>query len=566
MIGSTLKLERLFLHFFDTHFIADKGSAAEKQSFFDEMRFATRLAVASAGQVYIPASSYFESPMCRKIVDELDDLVDLGFIGLAGSAINLDEYLRERQDEDFYRKGSAQHSWYRAHHDAALRMPYERRKRSATRDVTDHWRQCVEDESLARKLRNAVDFSISSIESRLERVPDEIGLLAFIPEHVFEILDSKNLSPLIRARIRSVINEGYFESYTRDLGCGVVVDLHHLASDFQVPSYGQNLSYTKMLRFLRSESRVKEFSQCDTGRLFQFGKEAVWQAALASAVTYVGTQISTPPITTSMTTSNATLVNQLSSSKNAMISVLCIAAAHVEFAATSRQLTAKFGEGKTKSIADGEHYVVEFTDPVSKVLWYLAGQQFQGLVDAALNVLAIAQKLNPTITLMVGMCMGMPKKNLSVGTVIVPNEVVAYDHQRETANGIQFRPHGDRVHLRLHGLAQIVSAADRSYKVVVDKGLASASIKIENSESELILEIEKHAPDVVAFDMEGSGFYRSAGRECLWIKAIADNGESQNSTEADRAEKHKIQAGATENSVDFAIALVREFVCASANT
>jgi len=98
----------------------------------------------------------------------------------------------------------------------------------------------------------------------------------------------------------------------------------------------------------------------------------------------------------------------------------------------------------------------------------------------------------------------------------------------------------------------------------VDKGLACASVKIENSESELISKIEEHAPDVVAFDMEGSGFYRAAGRESLWIKAIADSGESQNSTEAGRGEKHQIQASATDNAVDFAIALVREFVDANA--
>ena len=565
MISSNLKLQRLFLHFFDTHFIADKGSAAERPSFFEEMRFATRLAVASADRVYIPAASYFESPLCRQIVDGLDDLVDLGFIALAGSAINLDEYLRERQDEDFYRIGSVQHSWYRAHHDAALRIPYERRKRSATRDISAHWRQSVEDESLARKLRNATDYAILSVESRLERVPEEIGSLAFIPEHVFEILDSRNLSPLIQSRIRSVINEAYFESYTRDLDCGVVVDLHHLASDFQIPSCGQNLSYSKMLRFLRGEDRVKEFSQCDTGHLFQFSKEAAWQSALVSSVTYVGAQIGVPLISKSVTISSAEMINQLSLSKEALVKVLCIAAAHVELEAASRQLTATFGGGKTKSIADGRYYVVEYVDSVNKVRWYLAGQSFQGQVDAALNVSDIIHAINPTITLMVGMCMGMPKKKLGVGTVVVPNEVIAYDHRRETANGIQFRPHADRVNLRLYALAKIVSTSDRVYKVIVDKGLASASVKIEDSKSELISIIEEHAPDVVAFDMEGSGFYRSAGPDCLWIKAVADSGESQNSTEADRAEKHQIQASATGNSVDFAIALVREFVEASAN-
>lgn len=562
MISPNLKLDKLFLHFFDTHFIEDKGSAAEKPWFLEEMRFATRLAIASADRVYIPAASYFESPVCRQVLDGLDDLVDLGFIALAGSAINLDEYLRERQDEKFYRIGSVQHSWYRAQHDAALRMPYERRKRSATRDVTTHWQRCVEDESLARKLRNATESAILSVESRLGRVIEEIGPLAFIPEHVFEILDSNNLSPLIRARIRSVINEGYFESYTRDLECGVVVDLHHLASDFQIPSYGHNLSYSKMLRFLRAEDQVNEFAQCSTSRLFQFGRDAAWQAALATSVAYVTPQLAT---TISSNKSIAKTPNQVSSSKETMQSVLCIAAADVEFRTAVQQLTAEFGNGKAKSINNGENYIIEFIDPNNNVRWNLAGQAFQGQVDAALNVSTIASNINPTITLMIGMCMGMPKKNLSVGTVIVPNEVIAYDHQRQTTSGIQFRPHGDRTHTRLHRLAQIVSASTQGFKVIVDKGLASASIKIENRDYELISKIEENAPDVVAFDMEGSGFYRGAGCDCLWVKAVADSGESQNSTEAGREEKHDIQAMATKNSVKFSIALVRVFFEASTN-
>ena len=65
MISSNLKLQRLFLHFFDTHFIADKGSAAERPSFFEEMRFATRLAVASADRVYIPAALSTDSRWTR---------------------------------------------------------------------------------------------------------------------------------------------------------------------------------------------------------------------------------------------------------------------------------------------------------------------------------------------------------------------------------------------------------------------------------------------------------------------------------------------------------------------
>ena len=118
MITQT-RLDRLFLHFFDTHFIADKGRAIESPRLHDEMKIATRLAVVCAEKVFIPAASYYESYLCRQILADLAELVDLGIIGLAGNAVNLEEYLRERQDETFYRKGSEQHSWYRTDQESA---------------------------------------------------------------------------------------------------------------------------------------------------------------------------------------------------------------------------------------------------------------------------------------------------------------------------------------------------------------------------------------------------------------------------------------------------------------
>src|SRR4051812_49261535 len=72
------KLERLFLHFFDTHFIADKGPSAQSMLFQREIRLATRIAVASSETVHIPAASYYESPLCRHILKELEELVSYG--------------------------------------------------------------------------------------------------------------------------------------------------------------------------------------------------------------------------------------------------------------------------------------------------------------------------------------------------------------------------------------------------------------------------------------------------------------------------------------------------------
>ncbi|WP_139379578.1 hypothetical protein [Zoogloea sp. LCSB751] len=579
MITQT-RLERLFLHFFDTHFIADKGRAIESPQLRDEMKIATRLAVACAEKVFIPAASYYESYLCRQILADLTEFLDLGIIGLAGNAINLEEYIRERQDETFYRKGSEQHSLYRTDQEATKFLPYVRRNRSATRDIGAHWDQCVADGSLAHRLRDAVDRPIPKLEARLERVPNELGSLAFIPAHVYEILDLCEASKLIQARIRSVINEGYFESYTKDLNAGVVVDLNYLASDFRIPSYGRDLSYNKMLRFVRGQDRLKELLSCEPVSLLRLADNPDWQIALSTAVTYV-TQpepvfdanlmlSSNPPSGISLIKNKDKTSMTISTPPNKSVpttavqvpsrSVLCVAAAQVEFDTVRAQLVSDFGNGTTKSLNGGKYYIVQFIDPHNGVHWHLAGQTFQGQVDAALTVGKIVEILRPSITLMVGMCMGMPKRKLEVGTVVVPNEVIAFDHQRHTSNGTEYRAHGDRVDNGLYRLARTMDTTGRAYKVVLDKGLASASIKIEARNSKLVEHIERSCPDAVVFDMESSGFYRAAEQsECLWVKAVADSGEAQGAANEEREQKHVVQTNVTKNALDFAIALVREY-------
>lgn len=563
-----MRVERLFLHFFDIHFLADKGRAVETQAFQDEMRLATRLAVASADKVLLPAASYFESALCRKIVGELDELVSLGLIMLCGSSTNLDEFIRERQDENFYRKGSVQHSSYRDGLDGKVAPAYHQRYRSATRDIVCHWDAIVFNERLQRMLRDAAGEPIHHTEGRLERVPAELGGLAFIPEHVFEILDLDERSKIERARIRSVINEGYFTSYLQELHAGVVTDLSYLASDFSLPRLGPCLSYTRMVRHLQAIGRLKEFSRCNQKHLIAFGNDPLWRQALVQAVMRV-----TPPPnqrgpagpSSEPFSSRAMFHTDPLQRGISSYEVLCVAAASVEFEAIRAHLSAVFGEeGKLVFLDEGKtDYAVRFGDPENGTSWYVTTLSFQGQTEAAHRVERLNHMLDPQLILMVGMCMGMPKRELPAGTVIVPNEVFSFDHQRVTQDGTRYRPHGMRADNSLYRLVRMIDSRGLPYQVVADKGLASASTKIENPEAALVKLIEEAFPDAVAFDMEGAGFYLAGeNKMCLWVKAVADQGEAQRDTAAGQADKRKTQAEVTKNAADFAIRVVRAMVSA----
>ncbi|MCK3831606.1 hypothetical protein [Pseudomonas fluorescens] len=561
------RLEKIFLHFFDTHFIEEKGLAAKTPLFKQEMRLATRMAVATAQTVYIPAASYFESELCRSILNELEELIGLGVIVLLGSSVNVEEYLLERQDVNFYREGSEQYSWYRAQHSLEQLPAYLRRSRSATKDIGDHWRSLVADDTLSRNLHDASIGLPNSLAKRLELVPEELGRLAFIPEHVLEILDLKLAPSLVQARIRDVINEGYFESYVRDLGAGVIVDLKYLSSSFKMPSHGDNLSYARMSRLLRETNLLAEFNNCHPAALGPISDKVGWQIASQHIASYPIAP--TNAIAHTQTTSSRNLLimtpsDPSNSTKSVPKKILCIAAAQIELDAVRAKLIEILGvQPKIRYIDSNMQYpAVYMVDPESGAEWFLATLALQGNSDAAGGSSLLYHKLNPDLILMVGMCMGMPKRKLEIGTVIIPAEVIGLDHSRVTEDTRQTRPHFNDPANSIQRLARLMDYSERPYPVVADKAVASATVKIEDPNAELIVRIEESFPDAIAFDMESFGLYRGLPKEaqCLWIKGVADNGDPQSGTMGGRADKQIAQKLASGNAADFALELSRQWL------
>lgn len=237
--------------------------------------------------------------------------------------------------------------------------------------------------------------------------------------------------------------------------------------------------------------------------------------------------------------------------------VLCIVAATVELDAVQEYLKGKFGPEKTVRLDRGADYYLRYVDTSQGVTWCVVPLSFQGQVEAASDTRYLCTLLEPTLLLMVGMCMSM-KSSVAPGTVVIPNEVMVFDHERLTAQGTQVRPHGDRVDNGLFKLARIFASTNKfSFRVVTDKGLASAMSKVENPTAELVTFIQKSFPDAAAFDMEGWGFYRAgAGQQCLWIKAVADRGEAQGAESAGQDAKRDVQSTVTEHAIEFAVKLV----------
>lgn len=559
---SSSRIEKLFLHYFDIHFIEDKGAAINSPGFKAEMRMATRIAVASAYQVIIPTASYFESQACREIIDELGTLKDIGIIELIGSSTNIDEFVRERLDSTFYKEGSRQHIAYEAGLRATVDIPYLRREKNTTRDISDKWKSLVQSDELARRLHGDFGDARYFEENRLEQVPTELGGAAFISEYVLPILDIKSdAPPLLRTRIKDIINEAYFSSYINELGAGVIVDLSYLAGAF-VPSAGRNVSYRKMLRYLTTSGRFTTFKEATPEQLIAMGEELGWKLALEEHTSY--------------TDAASASIKALNSGHSVSISVkadnhhkesalednvikekiLCVVVSASEQKSVIQALDAAFGKGIETAV--GENWGIYYRDIESCVEWCVFKLSFQGEAEAAAAVKELLHEIKPSLSLMIGMCMAVDR-DLPLGSVVLPNEIFHLDHSRFTTEGNTYRPHGARVDNSLYKLSELVAVRNdeeqTGYKVVTSKALATATVKIEDRNAPIVQFIENSLPDAVSFDMEGGGFYLATkGARSLWIKAVADHGDPQ----ASKENKAKFQTKVTENAIDFAIKLSKK--------
>jgi len=273
---------RIFLHFFDTHFLEVKTSGSLLRYVRDECRLATRFSVLAAEQVLIPAASFFESKLCRSVLGELEPLFETGIIWLVGSGMEIREYIEDKRRQ--YGIDSAAHQCYFAGLPRAM-PPFLSRKGSATRDIASRWRDCLE---IPGKIDGLLDGTRVAVPGRFEDtwndLPDLLGEQAFIVNHVEPILFPGENDRTIRNRLHSVINPAYFESFTREYGAGIVTELVYLEAPHPVPSSGINLPYRRLRDECRRRALLEGIVTADAGALEAMRHEQPWVETLAACI------------------------------------------------------------------------------------------------------------------------------------------------------------------------------------------------------------------------------------------------------------------------------------------
>ncbi|WP_173978125.1 hypothetical protein [Magnetospirillum sp. UT-4] len=264
----------MFLHFFDIHFLEEKGVTSSDRAARTEMAIALRLAVLVCDRVYVPAASFFENPICRELCEpfmnpELGDL-----IVLVGSNTNIQEFVEDKRPQ--YDEESYQGSVYRSI-DIHVPLPWHARVRSTTTDIVTDWRRLFasgECENLFRRM--TLDDLPTGADSIFPELPERLEGKAFLVDHARPILfGAKTITRKTVNTLHTVLNEAYFRSYAIDLGASVFQEMKRLGFSRSVPSGNPNrdLDYSRAHRILLTHAALADMINLPPAELFAAARE-----------------------------------------------------------------------------------------------------------------------------------------------------------------------------------------------------------------------------------------------------------------------------------------------------
>ena len=273
-------IPRLFLHFLGIHFLEYRGIRLQHKEMFREARLATRMALLAADNVFITIASRIESPICAIIVSQLQEFCDLGFVHFIGNGASLNEFIFNKLEQ--YPRDSYQFKAYSSFL-SGLQPPFHARTASATKDISESWYYHLEYGKVPSFFETRRYSPPTYIEERWAKIPELLGEKAFIVDYVAPILFKAEPNIHELNSLHKVINSFYFDSFTSEFKCGVVTDLIRLEANHIIPSFGQNLPFSHVLKLMQREGLVGLLEKSTASELLTFRNSTAWKNILAES-------------------------------------------------------------------------------------------------------------------------------------------------------------------------------------------------------------------------------------------------------------------------------------------
>ncbi len=245
---------RVLLPFLDHYILELSGYGKSRQRDLlieHECRMALRVALLMYDSVYVPAVSYIQSPLCRKLLDEHRSQAQLGAIRLIGDATNWDEFLKIRKSE--YGRKSHERRLYSSHElkGRLEELPLYATAVETTRALHGEWEKSIQDDSFQNIILSAPTTERPNAQDRvglLRCAADDLGSLAFIGRHLQETL-AKQRVVVSENRLTRLICDlffSHFQSHAEldvagDLAYGYGVEVRDCSRRFSFGTFARSL-------------------------------------------------------------------------------------------------------------------------------------------------------------------------------------------------------------------------------------------------------------------------------------------------------------------------------------
>jgi len=253
---------RIIAHFLD-HYVLEisgygSGHVSLDRSIAAEVGLAFRLAILAADEVLVPAVSYFQSPLCRRIVTKYRSIYNLGVVKLIGDAYRWDEFQENRMRE--YPAGSRQYDIYSGLDQIRVPMPaLVGTDRNTTVALHEEWYMLMSRTDsgmgvIANLLRGlGVGASFRPVRAAMA-VPEITQSEAFVAENVYPVLFDRSNSRVL-GRLSALICSLFFQVMSSDFNATFLSELNYVRN-IDPRADTSVLSYRTMLRDLRLEDEL----------------------------------------------------------------------------------------------------------------------------------------------------------------------------------------------------------------------------------------------------------------------------------------------------------------------
>ena len=221
----------MFLHFLD-HYVLRLSGVHTKlpRHLATTLDKAIRLSLLAADQVFVPAVSYFQSPVCRYVLRNFPESIDLGIVQLVGDAYSLDSFFENRLRE--YNSSSSEfHLYSKAKKNQNGLPTLAAVDSNTTHAIHQEWTNLFHNVDPISYFAPRVGLSLAKkAEPKVASVGEQLENAAFVSRNVGPVLFGQE-TDLAETALTKTICDLFVSAFLRDLpGCGLLVDVPSVAN------------------------------------------------------------------------------------------------------------------------------------------------------------------------------------------------------------------------------------------------------------------------------------------------------------------------------------------------